>query len=260
MSFYDDLIEIRRKKPLVHHITNFVVMNDSANITLALGASPIMAHAIDELEDLIKIASVLYINIGTLDPLWIQSMKMAGKIAEKYNVPVLLDPVGAGASKLRTETVFSLLENFPVSILKGNGGEMLALSGREGGVKGVDSLVNADINVADNLAEKYNLTAVITGKIDIISDGKKKALVENGSELFQYITGSGCMVGSVISSFLGVLRDSFKASVDGLVTFNIAGELAEKKSSGPGSFRQILMDEIYNMNEEKYKSARVKYL
>ncbi len=260
MNYYDDLLEIKKRKPLVHHITNYVVMNDSANITLALGASPIMAHAIEELEDLIKIASVLYINIGTLDRQWIESMKEAGKIAEKYNVPVLLDPVGAGASKLRTETTFSMLENFPVSILKGNGGEMLALSGKEGGVKGVDSLVSADINTADILAQKFDLTAVITGKIDVISDGKRKALVENGSEFFQYITGSGCMVGSVISSFLGTFKDPFRASIDGLVTFNIAGEIAEKKSNGPGSFREILMDEIYNMDEEKYKLARVRFL
>ena len=187
-------------------------------------------------------------------------MRIAGKIAERYNIPVLLDPVGAGASRLRTETALSFLKSFPVSVLKGNGGEMLALFGKGGGVKGVDSLINADVNVADELAERFNVVAVITGKTDIISDGSKRALVENGSELFQYITGSGCMVGSVISSFLGALKDPFRASVDGLVTFDIAGEIAGKSSSGPGSFKEKLMDEIFNMNDEKYKLARVSYI
>lgn len=257
MEYYEDLKKIREIRPLIHHITNFVVMNDSANITLALGASPIMAHAEEELEDLIKIANALYINVGTLDTHWISSMLKAGKLAEKYNVPVLLDPVGAGASRLRTATVENFLKSFKVDILKGNGGEMLSLGGISGGIKGVDSTMNANMDIAAKLAEKYDTTAIITGKIDYISNGKLNGSVENGTDMFQSITGSGCMLGSVISSFLAVNRESFNASIEGLVTFNIAGELAIKKSHGPGSFRQNLIDEIYNFKRENYSLAKV---
>ena len=257
MEYYLDLKKIRESKPLIHHITNYVVMNDSANITLALGASPIMAHALEELEDLISMADTLYLNIGTLDTDWVNSMIRAGKLAEKYNVPVLLDPVGMGASELRNNTVRNFLESFGVSVIKGNGGEMLSLYGINGGVKGVDSVRGATLEIATGIAEKYNTTAVITGKIDFISDSKRRAKIENGSEMFQYITGSGCMLGSVISSFIGVNRDAFIASIEGLLTFDIAGEIAGKKSAGPASFRENLMDEIYNFNEENYRFAKV---
>jgi len=259
MNYIDDLEKIRKRKPLIHHITNFVVMNDSANITLAIGASPIMAHAEEELEDLIALANALYINIGTLDNYWIQSMFKAGKLAEKYNVPVLIDPVGAGASKLRTETVNNLLKSFKVDILKGNGGEMLSLAGIKGGIKGVDSIKEATMDVAFALSDMFNITAIITGKRDFVSNGKIGASVDNGTEMFQFITGSGCMLGSVVSSFLSVNNDSFIASIEGLVTFDIAGELASRKSKGPGSFKKSLFDEIYNFSNENYKMAKVNF-
>ncbi|MDP8012393.1 MAG: hydroxyethylthiazole kinase [Thermoplasmata archaeon] len=259
MEFYPDLKKIREIKPLIHHITNYVVMNDSANITLAIGASPIMAHAEEELEDLISIAGSLYINVGTLDRAWINSMLKAGKIAEKYNKPVLLDPVGMGASRLRNETVQLFLESFKIHVLKGNGGEMLSLYGIKGGTKGVDSLKDASIDVAVSISEKYDTTAVITGKTDYISDGKRIAEVRNGTDMFQKITGSGCMLGSVISSFLAVNSDTFISSIEGLVTFEIAGELAEKKSNGPGSFKEKLIDEIFNFEEYDYKFSKVSF-
>lgn len=257
MNYFYDLVKIREIKPLIHHITNYVVMNDSANITLALGASPIMAHAPEELEDLITISSAVYINIGTLDRSWIESMKNAIKIANKYNKPVLLDPVGAGASKLRTLTVEEFLKSFHIDILKGNGGEMLSLAGKEGFTKGVDSLAEANLEIADFLSKKFNTTAVITGRVDFISDGKRSAEVFNGTEMLQRITGSGCMLGSVISSFLAVNRDAFISSIEGLITFEIAAELAIKNSRGPGSFKSQLMDEIYNFKGEHYNLAKV---
>ncbi|MGC8686697.1 MAG: hydroxyethylthiazole kinase [Thermoplasmata archaeon] len=257
MEFNSDLKKIRETKPLIHHITNFVVMNDSANITLALGALPIMSHSEEELEDLISIAGALYLNIGTLDKNWIDSMMKAGKLAEKYNVPVLLDPVGMGASNLRNRTVENFLDSFKVNIIKGNGGEMLFLYGIKGGVKGVDSMKEASLDIAESIAKKYKTTAIITGKIDFISDGRRNAKVENGTEMFQKITGSGCMLGSVISSFLAVNADFFIASIEGLVTFEIAGEFASKNSEGPGSFRVKLIDEIYNFKKDNYKFAKV---
>ncbi|MGC8610455.1 MAG: hydroxyethylthiazole kinase [Thermoplasmata archaeon] len=260
MNIYEDLEKIRRKRPLIHHITNFVVMNDSANITLALGASPIMAHAKEELEDLINIADVLYINIGTLDSFWIDSMYLSLKYSEKYDKPVLLDPVGSGASKLRTQISLKLLESSSIKILKGNAGEILSLYGEKGKVKGVDSISEGNINVVEELALKYNKTVISTGKFDYVSDGKRKAIVKNGTEMFEKITGSGCMLGSVISSFMAVNRDYFESSIEGLLTFEIAGELAEKFSSGPGSFKVNLMDAINSINVNDYNLARVDYL
>ena len=260
MDFYSDLKRIREKRPLIHHITNYVVMNDSANITIALGASPIMAHALEELEDLVSMAGALYINIGTLDERWIESMVKAGRIAEKYNIPVLLDPVGAGASRLRTEVTQRLLESFPVKILKGNSGEILSLKGIKGATKGVESAVSGELEAAISVAEKYGLTVVMTGKIDYVSDVKRNAEVENGTPMLSKITGSGCMLGSVISSFMAINDDPFISSIEGLLTYEISAEIAEKESDGPGTFKIKLFDEIYNFKADYYNMARVKYL
>lgn len=260
MDFYSDIEKIREKRPLIHHITNFVVMNDSANITIAIGASPIMAHAVEELEELISMAGALYINIGTLDPRWVESMVMAGRIAERYGVPVLLDPVGAGATKLRTEVTERILRLIHVSILKGNGGEVSSLAGMTGTTKGVESAVSPQLETAVNVAEKYGTTVVMTGKTDYVTDGKRNAIVENGTPMLGKITGSGCMLGSVISSFLAVNRDTFVASIEGLLTYEIASELAEKKSEGPGTFKARLLDEIYNFKRENFSMAKVKYV
>ncbi len=260
IQFYSDLEKIREKRPLIHHITNYVVMNDSANITIAVGASPIMAHAEEELEDLISIASALYINIGTLDMRWIGSMLMAGRIAQKYGIPVLLDPVGSGASRLGTEVTDRLLRSFPVRILKGNGGEIGSLSGISGGTKGVESAMTGSIEIAERVAIEYGTTVIITGKTDYISDGKRRAKVENGTPMLGKITGSGCMLGSVVSSFMAVQNDPFLASIEGLVTYEIAAELAVKNTAGPGTFKTRLMDEIYSFNKQNYLLAKVNLL
>ncbi|MBD6955203.1 MAG: hydroxyethylthiazole kinase [Thermoplasmata archaeon] len=260
MNFFEDLERIRIKKPLIHHITNYVVMNDSANITIAVGASPIMAHALEELEEIISVASALYINIGTLDTRWIDSMVSAVKYAERYNVPILLDPVGAGASRLRTEVTERLLYSSKIKILKGNGGEISSLAGRKGTTKGVESAVSPEAEIATTVAEKYGVNVVMTGKVDYVSDGRRNAAVENGTPMLGKITGSGCMLGSVISSFMAIKEDPFEASIEGLLTYEIAAEIAEKKAEGPGTFKSKLMDEIYNFKSEYYSLARVKYL
>jgi len=257
IPYWEDLGRIRSRRPLIHHLMNYVVMNDAANVTLAVGASPIMAHAKEEVEELAAKADVVYINIGTLDDRWIESFILAGKAASKNNVPVLLDPVGAGATRLRTETTLRILNEVEVSVLKGNGGEMMALAGHAGMVKGVDSLGEANIDVAEKLAREYGVTAVITGPRDYVSDGRRHAIVSNGTSMLQYITGSGCMVGSVIASFMAVNRDFLVASVEGLVTFEIAAEKAERKSSGPATLKLHLIDELYNMKPEDYGMARV---
>jgi hydroxyethylthiazole kinase len=242
-----DLLLIRERRPLIHHIMNFVVMNDSANVTLAVGASPIMAHAVEELEDLVSVADAIYINIGTLDSFWIDSMFYISKLVDKYNKPLLLDPVGAGATKLRTEISKKLLERGNISILKGNAGEMLSLAGLGEKVKGVDSLVEVGSEAVEILARKYNVTAVATGRIDYISNGEKIASVEGGSYLFKYVTGTGCMLGSVMASFMAVNKDYFTAAIEGSALFKRAGEIAEKRSGpNPGSFKVELINAIYN--------------
>lgn len=258
VQYYDDLLKIRKTKPLVHHITNYVVMNVSANITLALGASPVMAHAKPEVEDMASIAQVLYLNIGTLSDEWIEAMIMAGKMANRSHVPVLLDPVGAGATKYRTQTANRILKEVKVNVLKGNGGEMQSLAGEDVKVKGVDSTTSASPAIASALASKYGLIAVVTGKDDYVSDGKKTAVISNGTDMFQKITGAGCMLGSIIASFMAVNNDYFTASIQGLVSFEIAGEKAEARSKLPGGFMPALIDAISILDEDAYKLAKVK--
>lgn len=254
-----DLTLIREKRPLIHHIMNFVVMNDSANITLAVGASPIMAHAVEELEDLVSVADAVYINIGTLDSFWIESMYHLSKLVERYGKPLLLDPVGAGATRLRTEVSLRILERGVVSVLKGNAGEMSALAGLGEKVKGVDSLLEKGQEAAEILSSRYGVVAVATGKTDYVSDGRKTASIDGGSYLFRYVTGTGCMLGSVIASFMAVNRDYFTAAIEGSYLFKKAGELAERKSgSNPGTFRIELINVIYNFLDYDHSDASFK--
>jgi hydroxyethylthiazole kinase len=257
IDYYGDLTKIRNAGPLVHHITNYVVMNISANITLSLGASPVMAHAKPEVEDMVSIAQVLYINIGTLSDHWVDSMLTAGRMANKKHVPVLLDPVGAGATKYRTETVRRILKEVKVDVLKGNAGEMQSLAGEKVRVKGVDSITSAGPETAQALAQEYGLVAVVTGKQDFVSDGRRAAVVNNGTDMFSRITGAGCMLGSVIASFMTVHNDYFASSIEGLVSFNIAGEKAAARTKLPGSFMTAFIDEISLLNEDSYKIADV---
>lgn len=248
-----DLAKIRELKPMIHHITNYVAMNDSANITIAIGASPIMSFAHGEMEELVSVASTLLINIGTLDEYIIQAMMLALDAAKKNKVPILLDPVGSGATKLRTTTATTIV-NEGVDVVKGNQGEILSLLGKEGVVKGVDSKAEMDIEdieVVREVSQKIGSVVVATGKEDFITDGKKVYIMQNGTDMLGKITASGCMLGSVIASFMAVQKDYLMAAIEGLACYNIAGELAAEKSEGSGSFRQNLIDEIFNITAEK---------
>lgn len=250
MDLLGDIKKIREKRPLIHHIMNFVVMNDAANVTLAVGASPIMAHAEEELEDLVNVADVIYINIGTLDRYFINSMKRLASLAVKYSKPLLLDPVGAGATQLRTNVTREILATGGVSVLKGNSGEMLSLAGIANKVKGVDSLAESGEEAAEILARNYGITAIATGKIDFASDGRRTYSVEGGSEIFKFVTGTGCMLGSVISAFMGVNKDFLIAGVEGLLVFKRAGEIAETRAgNNPGKFKVELIDALFNIEK-----------
>jgi hydroxyethylthiazole kinase len=247
-----DMAKIRATKPLIHHITNYVAMNDSANATLAIGASPIMAHAHGELREIVSVASTLLINIGTLDDYWIQSMFMACEFADR-RIPILLDPVGAGATELRTMTAQQILSRFKISVVKGNYGEIMGLMGEENAVKGVDSLstdFQTVANVVKEFALLHNTVAVATGEIDVFSDGKDSYILKNGTEKLGKITASGCMLGSIMASFLAVQKDPLVAAIEGAAVYEIAGELAGERATEGGSFRTALIDSISMITPE----------
>jgi hydroxyethylthiazole kinase len=256
-DIYRDLVEIKNRRPLIHHIMNYVVMNDAANVALAIGASPIMAHAIEEVEELASMADVIYINIGTLDSHWIPSMVTLAKAASRNNKPLILDPVGAGATRLRTETAIKILNEAEVSILKGNGGEITAIAGISGMVKGVDSLGGPSIDIVERVAREYGTTVFASGPIDLISDGSRYAEIRGGSEFSRYVTGMGCMLGTVVSAFAAVNRDPLRASIDGSVFFKRAAELASRRAREPGSFKVELINAIYYISLDHLRDIEV---
>ncbi|MEM1606124.1 MAG: hydroxyethylthiazole kinase [Desulfurococcaceae archaeon] len=259
--------KLRAKKPLVHNITNFVVMNTTANALLALGASPIMAHAVEELEDLIKIADSLVVNIGTLDEYWAYSAIKAVTIAKRYGKPVVLDPVGAGATELRTR-ISMLIANTGVSVIKGNYGEIAALLGLTGKTKGVDRL-EYDMEMAEKLvvscARRYKSVVAITGPVDIVSDGEHVYTIKTGSnesqrkldKVIDRVTGLGCIVTVIIGAYLGV-EEPLKASIAGLSTFRLAATRAAEESEYPGSFHVKIYDWLYRLSgEDLYNEVEV---
>lgn len=255
---YELLEKIKEQKPLVHHLTNWVTIYDCANITRAIGALPVMAHAIEESADMASIASALVLNIGTLTPKLINSMISAGKSANKKNIPVVLDAVGVGATKLRDDKAFEILDNIKVSIIKGNSSEIAKLAGENVVTKGVEATqVESNlIEVAKKLAQNRDATIVITGKEDIIANKDKAFIVKNGHDMLGKFVGTGCMVASVIGSFAAVEKDYAKAVVSALVCFGIAGELAAKESKGPGSYKENFYDEIFNLDKNKIEDLQ----
>ena len=244
---------LRKSKPLVHHITNWVTIYDCANMTRAFGALPVMAHAREEAADMASIASAVVLNIGTLTPELIEAMILAGKSANRKNIPVVLDAVGVGATKLRNDKAAELLNSVKIDIIKGNASEIAKLAGENVVTKGVEStkVEGSLIGIAKKLANERKSVVVITGKEDIVTDGKKVYLVSNGHEMMGCMVGTGCMAASIIGAFAGVEKDYAKAAAYALSCFGIAGELAAAKSQGPGSFHEHFYDEVYNLNSEK---------
>jgi len=245
------LARIREQRPLIHHITNMVTMNDSANITLALGALPVMAHAIEEVEEMVSLAGALVLNIGTPDLPRIEAMVRAGKRANERGIPIVLDPVGVGATRFRTQCALRLLEELHIAVVRGNAAEMAALVGVAAEIRGVESLSVAaeSASLAHRVARELHCIAAITGVHDSISDGKRIGRIENGHPLLASITGSGCMSTSLVAAFLSVESDAFFAALAALITMGLAGELAALKATGPGTFRTHLVDAVAAMNE-----------
>lgn len=243
-----DLAAIRQKKPLVHSITNFVVMNETANAILCLGALPIMAHAVEEVEEMVGITSALVLNIGTLEPKWIEAMELAGKRANQLGIPVILDPVGAGATRLRTESSKRLLKSVKISIVRGNAGECATLAGIAAEVRGVESIgaSASPAEIATKFASTYGCTVAITGVVDVVSDGTRTARISNGDPMMGKVVGTGCISNVIVASFAAVNKDTFTAATGALATFGIAGELAANISGDrPGTFHTELYNALY---------------
>ncbi|MBU3930765.1 hydroxyethylthiazole kinase [bacterium] len=256
MSTWELLEKVRKEKPLVHHITNWVTIYDCANIVKSFGASPVMAHAKEEAADMASLASALVLNIGTLTIELIESMKLAAGAANKKGIPVVLDVCGAGATRFRDEKVYEILESVKVNIIKGNASEIARVTGMEVKTKGVDSgSVDADLSVmASELAAKKSCTVVITGKEDIISDASRVYKVSNGTDMMGTIVGTGCMAASVIGTFAAVNKDLARASASALVCFGIAAEIASEICTGTGSFKNDLFDCVYNLNRQQIET------
>lgn len=252
------LKKIKEKNPLIHQITNYVTVNDCANVTLAIGASPVMADDEAEVEEFVSIASALLVNIGTLSKDAKKSILKAIKKANQVDVPVILDPVGVGATKFRKEFVEEILRDTKVSCIRGNISEIKAILNLSSNKKGADaskddieSLENT-ASLAKKLANDLNTVVAITGEIDIVSDGKISAAIKNGNYLLPQITGTGCMCTSLVASYCGVSKDNiFQATVLGVLTMGIAGEIAYEKSSnqGLGTFHKELFNAIGKVDE-----------
>ncbi len=252
-----NLQRVRDKKPLVQNITNYVVMNTTANALLALGAAPVMAHAAEELEDMLKIADSLVINIGTLDSRWVESFIEAANIAGDLKKPVVLDPVGAGATSYRTKTALRILNTGNITVLRGNMSEIASLLGK-GTTRGVDA-THYDSNLAEGIAikaaEEFDLITAVTGPIDYVSDGKKVFEIKNGVELLSRVTGTGCMVSAITGAFLSV-DAPLRATISALTVFGVSAELAYEISRYPGSFHIELYNSLYRIDEKMLEKRK----
>jgi hydroxyethylthiazole kinase len=238
---------LRERKPLVHQITNYVVMNETANATLALGALPVMAHAREEVEEMVSLAGALVLNIGTLSPHWVEAMLAAGKAANARGIPVVLDPVGAGATTYRTQTAKRILDEVDVAVLRGNQGEIATLVGVAAEVRGVESIGTGGepAELARTAGRNLGLVASVTGPVDHVSDGESVLAVANGHELLASVSGTGCMSSAISGCFLAAKPDApLEAAAEALAAFGVAGEEAARDAKGPGSFHVGLYDAL----------------
>jgi hydroxyethylthiazole kinase len=244
---------MRAQKPLVHQITNYVVMNETANATLALGALPVMAHAGEEVEEMARVASALVLNIGTLSEHWVESMLLAGGAASARGIPVVLDPVGAGATAYRTETARRILGRIDVTVLRGNAGEVATLVGAQAEVRGVESISTGlePGELAREAARRLGVIASVTGPVDYVSDGERVLAVSNGHELLATVTGTGCMSTALTGCFLAAKpTEPLESAAEALAAFGVAAEAAADGAGGPGTFHARLYDALYALDPE----------
>lgn len=253
----NDLETIRTQPPLVHHITNWVTISECASITRSVGALPVMAHAEEEVEEMVGIASSLVLNIGTLTPTLIDAMIKAGKKANELGKPVVLDVVGAGATSLRTESTKKILANVKIAVIKGNAGEIATLAGAQAEVRGVESVsVEGDPSShAKALARAEGCTVVVTAPVDLITDGERLFEVSNGHRKMGEVVGTGCMAASVIGAFVGVNPDYTTAAAGAMCVYGVAGEKAAHRANGPGTMKVQIFDAIMNIELADVRAA-----
>jgi hydroxyethylthiazole kinase len=248
-----NLSRVREKKPLVHNITNFVVMNYTANALLAMGASPVMAHAANEVEEMASLAGALVLNIGTLSDEWVESMILAGRKASERGIPVVLDPVGSGATALRTRSAKRIIAETSPTLIRGNASEVLSLRQADSRTRGVDSIhtVEDALDAAGTLASELKIPLAITGPVDLVTDGTRVVRVANGHPLMGRVTGTGCTATAAIGAFVAVSPDPVEAAATALAYFGLAGEVAAQRASAPGSFMIGMLDALYTITPEE---------
>ena len=251
---------VRQKSPLVHSITNFVVMNFNANVLLAAGASPVMAHAHEEARDMASIVDALVINIGTLDPYWVESMKLALSAAARRGIPSILDPVGAGATPYRNQTLEALLSIALPTVIRGNASEIMSMADFAIKTRGVDSSAAANdaLSAAQALAERIGNTVCVSGEIDHVLDAKKRwARLSNGHAWMTKITGVGCSATSLIGAFCAVQPDAWRATTSAMAFLGVVGEVAAEKTQarglGVGSMAVCLLDELQLLDQPTFE-------
>lgn len=256
----DLLNRIRESRPVIHSITNFVVMNSTANVLLAMGASPIMAHALEEIDHISALSNTLVINIGTLSKPWIESMAFAARLAKIAGKPFVLDPVGSGATKLRTDTACEIAKFSSPTVIRGNASEILSLSHLGAQTRGVDSINTTEeaMEEAKNLAKSLKNVIAVTGANDYVTDGTQDIIITGGSPLMARVTGTGCAASVIVAAFLAVEKDALVATVSALAFFKVVAEKAAIPAQGPGSFWIHVLDELHNVTPEELQSkARI---
>jgi hydroxyethylthiazole kinase len=251
-SIWSSVKEIRQKSPVVHNITNYVVMNNSANALLSIGASPVMAHAEEEVEDMVCIAGALVINIGTLSPHWVRAMFGAAYQAKRMNIPIVLDPVGAGATTYRTNTARELLEEATPSIIRGNASEIMAIMKEDAKTKGVDSTTSSHnaVDMARQINKTYGSVVCVSGETDYIINGNDETRVMNGHPMMARVTGMGCIATALCGAFAAVNHMFAEATAQAMAVMGIAGEIAVENVPGPGSLQVRFLDALYRLSEE----------
>jgi hydroxyethylthiazole kinase len=254
-KIYKSIELIHSQSPIVHNITNYVVMNNTANALLAIGASPVMAHAEEEVEEMVNIASALVINIGTLSERWIKAMFKAARRARGKGIPVILDPVGAGATDYRTKTARDLIASEPPTIIRGNASEIMALYDDKSKTKGVDSAASSDtaIDIAQRLSETYKCVVCVSGAVDYVIDKERIMKIKNGHPLMSKVTGLGCTASALCGAFAAVEKSAFAATVEAMAVMGIAGEMAAGVAAGPGSLQTHFLDILYRLTENDIK-------
>jgi hydroxyethylthiazole kinase len=256
---WQDIQRIRTQAPLIHNITNYVVMNTTANALLAIGASPVMAHAVEEVDEMTGIARALVINIGTLSASWVEAMIKAGKQARRLNIPIILDPVGSGATQYRTACAQKLIQEVHPVIIRANASEIRSLLRAGLGVKGVDSRHSPEevLDEARELSRRAGCVVSVSGAVDLIVEGNSVVRVANGHPLMAKVTGMGCTASALTGAFAAVNPVAFQAAAHAMAVMGIAGDMAAEHSPGPGSFQLKFLDTLYGIRESDIKE-RVK--